>query len=363
MSVERLRESDLRRALTFVRDVHTQPDLDTFARRVVDRLPDVVGGHRVSYNEAHVRHGTLRMVIRPADDVPPLGARHYREHPMMQRFVKTGDGHAYKFSDFITRHEFHATAMYQEHYRPAGVEYQMTICLGSPTPHVVAFAVGRDLCDFSERDRRMLDLLRPHLATAYVRAAATARLHAHLATLARAADVAVCGIMLLGRNARVDYATSRARHWLREYFPRRGRPSRAQLPPELGAWLARLIAAEGAPDLAAPSEPFVVSRDDGQLVIRLVGTPAEPALLLEESRVRFTSSALAPLGLSPREREVLTLVARGASNTAIAAALGMSERTVAKHVERIHRKLGVASRAAAAARAHEVAATKVRLTD
>jgi DNA-binding CsgD family transcriptional regulator len=47
-------------------------------------------------------------------------------------------------------------------------------------------------------------------------------------------------------------------------------------------------------------------------------------------------------------------VAQGASNEAIALTLATSPRTVAKHVERIHRKLGVESRAAAAARAYEV---------
>lgn len=59
----------------------------------------------------------------------------------------------------------------------------------------------------------------------------------------------------------------------------------------------------------------------------------------------------ARLVLSPRELEVLRLVATGATNRAIATELTLSERTVDRHVSNILTKLGVASRAAATARA------------
>jgi two-component system nitrate/nitrite response regulator NarL len=53
--------------------------------------------------------------------------------------------------------------------------------------------------------------------------------------------------------------------------------------------------------------------------------------------------------LSPREREVLSYVARGARNRQIAQALYISEFTVKRHMQNILRKLGVPSRRAAAA--------------
>jgi DNA-binding NarL/FixJ family response regulator len=58
-------------------------------------------------------------------------------------------------------------------------------------------------------------------------------------------------------------------------------------------------------------------------------------------------------GLSPRELEVLRLVATGATNKAIAARLVLSERTVDRHVSNIFIKLGVSSRAAATAYAFD----------
>jgi DNA-binding CsgD family transcriptional regulator len=54
-------------------------------------------------------------------------------------------------------------------------------------------------------------------------------------------------------------------------------------------------------------------------------------------------------GLSPRELEVLRLVAAGRSNQAIAAELAISDRTVERHISNIFTKLGVGSRTAAAA--------------
>jgi DNA-binding NarL/FixJ family response regulator len=58
-------------------------------------------------------------------------------------------------------------------------------------------------------------------------------------------------------------------------------------------------------------------------------------------------------GLTGRELEVLTLVASGATNKAIAAELYVSERTVDRHVSNIFSKLAVTTRTAAATYAHE----------
>jgi len=65
--------------------------------------------------------------------------------------------------------------------------------------------------------------------------------------------------------------------------------------------------------------------------------------------LRPSSAAPDTQGLSPRELQVLRLVASGETNKAIAAALVLSERTVDRHVSNIYAKLRVSSRAAATA--------------
>lgn len=83
-----------------------------------------------------------------------------------------------------------------------------------------------------------------------------------------------------------------------------------------GGWLGRAVDGEPLPfDLETPAD---------------VGTHDEP--------------------LTPREREVLTLLADGLSNRGMAARLGISEHTVKFHVSAIYAKLGVANRAEAVAR-------------
>lgn len=97
---------------------------------------------------------------------------------------------------------------------------------------------------------------------------------------------------------------------------------------------------------------------DGDSVV----SPEMMTKLVSAFRTRpTTDSASAPLetpvasleqaalqGLSPRERETLSLIARGSSNKLIARELDIAETTVKIHVQHILRKLGLSSRVQAA---------------
>jgi two-component system nitrate/nitrite response regulator NarL len=92
---------------------------------------------------------------------------------------------------------------------------------------------------------------------------------------------------------------------------------------------------------------------DGESVI----SPEMLTKLVSVFRARPAESAPAPLEpasgpspdlLSPREREILLLIARGDSNKLIARSLDIAETTVKIHVQHILRKLGLSSRVQAA---------------
>ncbi|MFE6256346.1 response regulator [Agromyces sp. NPDC057865] len=72
------------------------------------------------------------------------------------------------------------------------------------------------------------------------------------------------------------------------------------------------------------------------------------------SRVRADAASVAPPALSPREREVLVLVAEGRSNPEIAKALYIGEATVKTHLLHAFEKLGVNDRTRAVTRAMEL---------
>jgi ATP/maltotriose-dependent transcriptional regulator MalT len=106
--------------------------------------------------------------------------------------------------------------------------------------------------------------------------------------------------------------------------------------------LARLYRALGDPEAAA------LEMDAAASVFEALG--AAPDLrVLEELRGHPAPSD----GLTAPELEVLSHLARGSSNRQIAAALFISEKTVARHLSNIFTKLGVSSRTAAAAYAVE----------
>ncbi|HXZ58012.1 MAG TPA: AAA family ATPase [Gaiellaceae bacterium] len=85
----------------------------------------------------------------------------------------------------------------------------------------------------------------------------------------------------------------------------------------------------------------------------LAGRIGMPALLGRIAALRSRSRAVArPDDLSPREVQVLQLVARGLSNREIGATLLISEHTAANHIRSILRKTGCANRTEAASYAH-----------
>ncbi|MGH3419060.1 MAG: response regulator transcription factor [Streptosporangiaceae bacterium] len=80
------------------------------------------------------------------------------------------------------------------------------------------------------------------------------------------------------------------------------------------------------------------------------------AALLRARRRRQAGQVLTAMagsglaGLTEREIQILRLVADGRTNASIAQTLGVSPRTIAKHLEHLYRKLGISSRAAAVSR-------------
>jgi DNA-binding CsgD family transcriptional regulator len=80
-----------------------------------------------------------------------------------------------KIADFYSARQWRSTGMYCDIYRPLGIAHELQLCL--PDPAGRAAGPGRTIRmfffrqsgpDFSERDRALLTLLRPHLHQAFL---------------------------------------------------------------------------------------------------------------------------------------------------------------------------------------------------
>jgi DNA-binding CsgD family transcriptional regulator len=343
-----VRQSDLRTLAAFVEAGAGVTSLEEFPAYVVEGLPPLVPCDSISYNEVDPGPPRLVSVLEPAglrfDGDTELWERYMHQHPVVARYLETRDGRAFKISDFLDHGDYRRLELYQQLYRRLRTEHQIAVCLPAPPPLIVGIALNRERRDFSERDRAVLNLARLHLAQVYAAAERQARLSGSIAALQRAAERNGEAVVLLDRSGRIELASERARLVLAEHFGRVGK----ELPDPLAAWAARIRSAPPTSlEPPPPAEPLIRGASGDRLVVRFLPglERGEPdALVLDEpGRPRAA-------GLTAREAEVLRHVADGLTNAEIAATLGVSRRTVEKHLERAYAKLQVETRTAAVAK-------------
>lgn len=177
-----------------------------------------------------------------------------------------------------------------------------------------------------------------------------ARIRVHLtnARLTQSArnalDVSGRFLLAVSQQGKVMWATSQAQKLLAEGL--QVSEEEMMLPPSVLDWLEQIQKP------GAESDAFANFPDGDQLQLRFMGKAGRNELLLR--LVKGTKPAEPAdfgkqLGLTSREGEVLSWLAKGKTNRDIAQILGLSPRTIDKHLEQIYAKLGVENRTAAAA--------------
>jgi DNA-binding CsgD family transcriptional regulator len=229
-------------------------------------------------------------------------------------------------------------------FRPLGVVNQMAVTLPAPPGIVVGFAVNADAGGFDERDRAILNTMRPHLAHAY----RSIQLRDELfATRSLLRERGWTGALANGDGI-VTAVTANADALASEtgIVLSKGEP----LPSELrGPFLNGVGSYREA-------EPAVLSRStrlsneaDGVNGWHVPG-PVAPHVVIVQTEVDAAARRLEDAGLTTRQVEVALQLAEGGANAAIAKRLGIAEGTLRKHLERIYRALDVTDRASAIAR-------------
>jgi DNA-binding CsgD family transcriptional regulator len=273
------------------------------------------------------------------------------QHPLITYYQRTGDGRALRISDFLSDAEFRALDLYKRFYQRFGISYQMSVTLPAPLPLIIGIALNRTDCDFTERDRLALNLLRPHLEYLHHRLQSQSRTARRFETLHEALDAAGQGLLALDPAGTIGEFNVHATRILNRFADERlsvGAPP----PRSVASWLSEQRRGLRADiDGTAPSEPLILERPDGRLVCRYLPAvrSGERDLVILVPEPTANASPFASYGLTAREAEILAMVAGGKTNAGIAGELVISERTVQKHLEHIFKKLGVANRTGAAA--------------
>lgn len=255
VEVVHIRQSDSQAVLSFLMDVDSLEFDEPYPVELVARLQDLVRCDAVTYQDCDLdaQRFTAMVGIGPGDatDDQPDDEEVYwsvAPCPISQYRAGSGDLSAIRMSDLVSRRRYHELPIFREYFRPAGLDHIVDVGLPTAPRRHRSFILFRATGsrNFSERDRRILDMLQPHLR----RFEETAALRRRLADRLR-------------------------RH-----------------------------AHDGAFDV-------------------------------------YTR-------LTPREREIVGLVAEGRTNAQIAAELWVTPGTVKKHLENVYEKTGVSGRAAAA---------------
>ena len=306
-------------------------------------LPSLIPSDWLSYNEVDLLNPDKTLsILKPESKIFfDQFFQRFKElayqHPLIVHQMQSANFPVHKISDFLTQEAFHQLELYQDVYRHMDVEYQIAVTVRLSPSHVVAFALSRKEKDYDERDRAVLEMLRPHLVVAFN----NLDLIQNHKTIQNGAELALnelsSATLIVDAQGGIPYHTGPAMQWL-------GMTSPEQLPGAISDWLNR-----GSTNGAR--ETLRWTSATGEIQIRVLPTSSPDRRLLVLSRENAQPSADTSLsGLSRRQQEVAHWIREGKTNQEIAAILGISPRTVQKHVEHIFEKLGVETRVAIATR-------------
>jgi DNA-binding CsgD family transcriptional regulator len=320
---------DLEGVLAFVADAHDADASETLTTELLDRLAALVGCTYATYQEFDWPRRTVTAYVRCSNE-DPLAV----SPPYVPPEYWTSDGWPYrsgaafdKVSDRLDRRERERIRDGEEFNAEFRIVDSIGLRAGDRRARCALLHFDSDGRDFDERDRELTLALSPHVDALWRRAGSRRQVIELLTTLERAGDADTRrAIVLYKADGRIEHATSEARRLLDGWFATRN----DRLPHKLDEWAAK----------ARQGGRYSERRNGSVLTVEAAG---DFTLVLNEHRSADT-------GLTPREREVLRLVAEGLTNAEIARKLWVAPSTVRKHLEQAYSKLGVHSRTAAVAR-------------
>ncbi|HEV2429929.1 MAG TPA: LuxR C-terminal-related transcriptional regulator [Burkholderiales bacterium] len=148
-------------------------DKASFAGLGVDGLPALVASEFTTLSICHLASGKREVFGLPAGALSAEDRaafdRHFHEHPLVRFHAYQGGRVPQRISDSVPFEQFRRTALYNDYYRRIRIDHAIALPIYVRDGLLVSFVLNRTRRDFTDRERALLEVLRPHLAKIYQR--------------------------------------------------------------------------------------------------------------------------------------------------------------------------------------------------
>ena len=148
-------------------------DKRVFAQLGVEQLPQLVASEFTTLSICHLASGRREVFGLPAGALSEQDRaafdRHFHEHPLVRYHAYQGGRGTQRISDSLPIEQFRRSALYNDYYRRIRIDHAMALPIYVRDGVLVSFVLNRTRRNFTDRERALLDVLRPHLARLYQR--------------------------------------------------------------------------------------------------------------------------------------------------------------------------------------------------
>jgi len=332
----------------FLLDLQASHDPAELRTRITDGIARLIACDRVSFNEADLSPVGRHIVPTPTPSwwskFGEIYQRHMTDHPQLNRHRPTSLLQTLGLTDASNVTDWEKSALHNEYFLPLGITHQLSAKIHEKGDRKAIISLNRHRRDFTAHERALVNLVNPHIALAWRHALTFTALREQLSRSEAQSEASLAAVAVDARRGTIRSLSPAASRLLHHYFSTDSSGS-GRLPEELARWLAARRARATGP---MSSTPLVVRHPASQLTISPATLrPDETVLLLRERHDQQLAASNPLISLSPREGEILGWIIEGKRNSEISVILGISLRTVEKHVEHILGKLGVETRGAA----------------
>lgn len=319
-------EYDCRRVLDFEDKIYLASENPSdLARQVLIALADLVYSEITSFNLINFEERRGYYIVLPeaayCKALREVFNRFMHQHPLLKKMAEEGAQGPMKFSDIITLEELEKLPLYQEHFRPLKVRYQIGFKFGEVDGMAMACGLNRLKNDFSETERFLLSRQRQFLDMVYR--------NIKLASEANTGYIFVDGSTLVPTH----HATC-----LLEEYAGDSQKKFHRFKAELSDWAQSQIREHGRTDrLGHLPRPHFIRGKNGLLQASISKKSERWYITLREKR--DCNEGLQGSRFTPAQLRVMEGITAGLTSKEIGYELTIEPESVDKHVEDINKTI------------------------